>query len=236
MALVTLSASYGAGGSWVGPALAERLGVPFVDRVIPTQVAERLAVPLEDACRRDESVSGWLDRLLMSLVPLASVYGGAAPEPMPVGDRSFRDATEQVIAERAAGGAAVILGRAAALVLHDDPRALHVRLDGPPAARVAQAMRVQGIDRETADRRMRETDRARDAYVRPALPDRALRPEALSPRGRLDRDRPRRVRRAHRDRRGGARRGRGHPLVRSGHDDNRGAGKTRPAEIGPRWT
>ncbi len=166
MALVTLSASYGAGGSWVGPALAERLGVPFVDRVIPTEVAERLAVPLEDAHRRDQAVSGWLDRVLMSLVPLAQVYGGAPPEPMPVGDHSFREATEQVIAERAASGEAVILGRAAALVLHDDPRALHVRLDGPPAARVAQAMRVQGIDRGTAARRMRETDRARDAYVR----------------------------------------------------------------------
>ena len=166
MALVTLSASYGAGGSWVGPALAERLGVPFVDRVIPTEVAERLAVPLEDAHRRDEAVSGWLDRVLMSLVPLAQVYGGAPPEPMPVGDHSFREATEQVIAERAAGGRAVILGRAAALVLHDDPRALHVRLDGPREARVAQAMRVQGIDRETATRRMRETDGARDAYVR----------------------------------------------------------------------
>jgi cytidylate kinase len=166
MALVTLSASYGAGGSRVGPAVAERLGVPFVDRIIPTQVAERLAVPLEDAHRRDESVSGLLDRLLMSLVPLAQVYGGAAPEPMPVGDHAFREATEQVLRERAAGGRAVILGRAAALVLRDDPRALHVRLDGPPAARVRQAMRVEGIERDVAERRQAETDRARNAYVR----------------------------------------------------------------------
>ena len=30
--LVTVSASYGAGGSVVAPALAERLGVPFVQR------------------------------------------------------------------------------------------------------------------------------------------------------------------------------------------------------------
>jgi cytidylate kinase len=166
MSLVTLSASYGAGGSRVGPALAERLGVPFVDRVIPTEVAERLAVPLEDAHRRDETVSGWLDRVLMSLVPLAQVYGGAPPEPMPVGDHAFREATEQVIAERAASGRAVILGRAAAVVLREDPRALHVRLDGPPAARMRQAMRVQGIGRDVAQRRMEETDRAREAYVR----------------------------------------------------------------------
>lgn len=166
MPLVTLSASYGAGGSRVGPALAERLGVPFVDRVIPTDVAERLAVPLDDAHRRDESVSGLLDRLLMSLVPLASVYGGGAAEPMPVGDHSFREATEQVIAERAASGQAVILGRAAALVLRADPRALHVRLDGPPAARVEQAIRVQDVDRATAEARMRDNDRAREAYLR----------------------------------------------------------------------
>ena len=34
MPLVTVSASYGAGGSEVAPALAERLGVRFVDRVV----------------------------------------------------------------------------------------------------------------------------------------------------------------------------------------------------------
>ena len=32
MTLVTISASYGAGGSRVAPALAERLGVPFLGR------------------------------------------------------------------------------------------------------------------------------------------------------------------------------------------------------------
>ena len=43
MSLVTLSATYGAGGSVVGPALAQRLDAPFVDRLIPTEVAARLA-------------------------------------------------------------------------------------------------------------------------------------------------------------------------------------------------
>ncbi len=62
MTLVTLSAPYGAGGSQVGPAVAERLGVPFVDRAIPTEVAERLAVPLRDAVDRDEAVGSWRTR------------------------------------------------------------------------------------------------------------------------------------------------------------------------------
>ena len=37
---------------------------------------------------------------------------------------------------------------------------------GVAAARVRQAMRVQDVDADTAQRRMRETDGARDAYIR----------------------------------------------------------------------
>ncbi|HYB27041.1 MAG TPA: hypothetical protein VEF89_10550 [Solirubrobacteraceae bacterium] len=38
MTLVALSAFNGTGGSVVGPTVAERLGVPFVDRAIPLAV------------------------------------------------------------------------------------------------------------------------------------------------------------------------------------------------------
>ena len=41
--VVTISAPYGAGGAYVGPRLAERVEVPFVDRAIPNEVAQRLA-------------------------------------------------------------------------------------------------------------------------------------------------------------------------------------------------
>jgi cytidylate kinase len=63
-------------------------------------------------------------------------------------------------------GDAVVLGRAAAIVLRDRPQALHVRLDGPEEARIAQAMRVEEIDEEAARDRQRGSDRARMAYVK----------------------------------------------------------------------
>jgi cytidylate kinase len=59
----------------------------------------------------------------------------------------------------------VILGRAAAVVLADLRGALHVRLDGPAERRLAQAVELEGVERATAERHMRETDRAREAYV-----------------------------------------------------------------------
>src|SRR5512141_1352699 len=134
MSLVTLSATYGAGGSQVGPALARRLNVPFVDRLIPTQVAARLGVSSAEAYAHDEISSGLIVRLLASLAPIGQAFG---TEGLPShGEGNFLEATEQVTHERADSGHGVILGRAGAVVLRDDPRALHVRLDGPREARV----------------------------------------------------------------------------------------------------
>jgi cytidylate kinase len=166
MTVVTVSAAYGAGGSEVGPEVAERLGVDFVDRAIPTDVAERLAVPLHDALERDESIGGWLSRALLSFGQVGPVLAGAAPPPdTTIGADAFCQATEQVLRERAEEGA-VILGRAGAVVLRDHPGALHVRLTGPREARIEQGMRLEGVDRETAARHADETDRARETYVR----------------------------------------------------------------------
>jgi cytidylate kinase len=164
--LVTLSAPYGAGGSQVGPAVAERLGVPFVDRAIPTGVAERLAVPLREAIERDESIGNWLTRALLSFGQVTPVLAGATPVPEDMlSDDAFRQATEVVLREHAAGEGAVILGRAGAIVLRDQPHALHVRLTGPEPARIEQGMRLEGVDRATAERHAAETDHARRAYV-----------------------------------------------------------------------
>jgi len=166
MTLVTLSAAYGAGGSRIGPAVAERLGLPFVDRAIPTGVAERLALPLREAVQRDESVGHWLTRALLSFGQVGPVLAGAAPPPAElVTDDAFRAATEEVLHELALQGA-VVLGRAGALVLRDVPGALHVRLTGPRDARIAQGAELEHLDLEAAARHLEESDRAREAYVR----------------------------------------------------------------------
>jgi cytidylate kinase len=166
MPVITLSAPYGAGGSEVGPAVAQRLGLPFVDRAIPTGVAGRLAVPLREAIERDESIGNWLTRALLSFGQVTPVLAGAAPVPdQLLTDDAFRQATEQVLREHAAGEGAVILGRAGAIVLRDQAEALHVRLTGPQDARIEQGMRLERVDRETAERHLQETDHARRAYV-----------------------------------------------------------------------
>ncbi|HUA03384.1 MAG TPA: cytidylate kinase-like family protein [Solirubrobacteraceae bacterium] len=165
--LIALSAAYGAGGSIIGPALAERLGVPFLDRAIPLAVADRLEVSFDDAAAHDEKVGGgWLERVLTAFA--ASDTG--VPTPLPSGDAlspdDFRRATEEVLATQVATGEGVILGRGAVVLLREHPGALRVRLDGPADCRARQAAVVQNLSGETADRACAQFDRTHEAYFR----------------------------------------------------------------------
>jgi hypothetical protein len=136
MTLVTISALYGAGGSQVAPAVAQRLDVPFLDRAIPVQVAERLDAPVDDAVAHDEErEEGWLDRMLRGFIGTDATVPVPLPAPRFTSE-DFRRATEEVLLQQAATGSGVILGRGAVLVLRDDPRVLRVRLDGPRALRI----------------------------------------------------------------------------------------------------
>jgi Cytidylate kinase-like family len=164
MTLVALSATYGAAGSRIGPALAERLGVPFLDRAIPLAVAERLHVPVDEAVAHDEHVgSSLLDRLLRGFIGADN----ATPAPLPAADSGeFHEATVAALREQAATGEGVILGRASVVVLRDDPRVLRVRLNGPPQRRARQAAEMENVEPGVAERALRQTDRAHDEYVR----------------------------------------------------------------------
>lgn len=165
MTLVALSAAYGAGGTVIGPEVAERLGVPFVDRAIPLQVAERLEVSVDQAAAHEEAADSFLDRLLRNFVWTdIGVPAPMAPEDFRSED--FRKATEEAILRQAATGEGVILGRAAAIVLRDDPTVLRVRLHGPPERRVRLAMELGDADAETAESTLRKLDRAHGEYAR----------------------------------------------------------------------
>jgi cytidylate kinase len=167
MTLVTISASYGAGGSRVAPALARRLGVPFLGRPDVPQLRDGRGAAAEEERAGGEGIGTGTARLLSWAASLAVSWGTppglTAEELLP--DEARRKELEAEVEAFARDGAGVILGRGAAVVLHDDPRAMHVLLDGPVEARVRQAMEIEGIDRPTAEQRLRRVDRFRRAYL-----------------------------------------------------------------------
>jgi cytidylate kinase len=163
--LIALSASYGAGGNVVGAEVAERLGVPFVDRAIPVRVAEELQVPFEEADRVEEEGPSWLQRLLGGFIGLEPSGPTQLPSDALTPD-DFRRETEKVLLGQCQTGEGVILGRAAAVVLRDDPDVLKVRLDGPREERIRQAMALGGADERTASRTLDRLDRTHREYAK----------------------------------------------------------------------
>jgi cytidylate kinase len=165
--VVTISASYGAGGSIVGPAVAGRLGLPFYDRAIPVQVAQRLDLPDAAAADLDERGPTGLERIAIALAHL-STPAGPTPLPQDGGDdpERFCRMTESVLRELADSTGAVVLGRAAMVVLGSRPDVLCVRLDGPVEARIRRAVEHEGLDEASVRRQQKQIDGAREAYAR----------------------------------------------------------------------
>ncbi len=166
--VVTISAPFGAGGSVIGPAVADRLGIPFVDRAIPAAVAKDLAVPLDRALVHDQRLPTGIVRILSKMANAVVPYGATPVAGMADTDEEdvFRAGTEKVIHQVAETTGGVILGRAAAIVLARHPTALHVRLQGPRDRRLSRATRTQGVPPDEANRLLEDTDRAREAYVK----------------------------------------------------------------------
>jgi cytidylate kinase len=164
--VVTVAALYGAGGSVVGPRVAELLGVEFLDRAIPSAVAKRAGLPESVVVGVDEGPRTRQERLL-------GVLGRAAPasaasgqvERLDLEERRLRAEIEEFLGHASRSGG-VVLGRGGAVVLASVPGALHVYLGGAREDRVERVMELQGVDRETAARRVKANDRARRDYVK----------------------------------------------------------------------
>lgn len=164
--LITVSASYGAGGSVVAPALAERLGLPFLQRVTTSEGHPAAPGPCDEQLTEEEVKATPVHRLLASFTQAMPAGPTQSPPSTHHQDEHLRGYGEAGIHRLlASGGSGVILGRAAAVVLGKD-RGFHIRLDGPAERRVAQGAVIEGISVEQAGERLRAADRARTAYVR----------------------------------------------------------------------
>ena len=164
--LITVSATYGSGGSVVAPALAQRLGLPFLQRVTTTEGEVALAAaPCHERLVAEEAKTTPVHRLLASFTHSMPVGPTQSPLSVHHLDEDLRCSAEDGIHGLVADGGGVILGRAAAVVLGRD-RGFHVRLDGPSDRRIIQGATVEGISHEQASARMQAADKARAAYVR----------------------------------------------------------------------
>ncbi|HEU0040808.1 MAG TPA: cytidylate kinase-like family protein [Jiangellaceae bacterium] len=150
--VVTLFESYGSGAGYVGPRVADALGVPFHAQAFSSEEIEQA-----EAEREHE---GLLSRVFNAL---GGSYAGLEGRDVPIFQRDNHDLvlenTRLIEAEADEGG--VIMGRNGAFILANRPGALHVKLDGPLEQRIERAAQDSGIDIERAAKRQKREDQLR---------------------------------------------------------------------------
>ncbi len=166
--IVTISATYGAGSSVVGPDVATRLDVPYLERIVSHDLARQATGDAEAATLDEERSEGFWRRLFEALTAMPSVIGTTMPQPDADlrSEEHLRDEVEASIRETTRDRGGVVVGRGATCFLNSGTNVFHVRLDGPRDRRIVQAMRIEHIERADAERRLDEVDRTRAAYVR----------------------------------------------------------------------
>lgn len=163
--IITISRQYAAGGSEVARQVAERLGYTLVDNELIDEVAARAGMSPDEVAEREEKAPGFIDRLTHTLAASMPEFvapeGGTLPE---LTEERLVRITEKVVADLAARGNGVLVGRASAVVLANRSDTLHVRVVAPVAARLRRAVERLGVAAKEAERKLVETDTNRARY------------------------------------------------------------------------
>lgn len=166
--VITITRQYASGGSEVARLVAAQLQWEVIDNEFVDRVARRAGVPPDEVAQRDERAPGLLERLARTLAdasPEMFVAPGGVP-PVAQDEAGLVRLTERVIAEAAAHGRIVLVGRGAQAVLAQRPDALHAYVVASKPWRVQLAVERLGVNPAEADRIVEETDRQRDQYVK----------------------------------------------------------------------
>jgi len=145
------------GGSWT-----------LIDNEFIDQVARLAGFSRDEVARREERAPGLLERLARTLAAASPemFVTGETPIPVDTEEETLVLMTERVIAEAAAEGRVVLVGRGAQAVLAMRANALHVYVIASLPFRRKVAIERLGVTLESVDRVITETDHQRDQYVK----------------------------------------------------------------------
>ncbi len=190
--VITLSRELGSQGSYVASAVAELLGLHYIDREILHRAAEVAGFPDEQMItilEQQEKVPGFLARMMESLNAMPSVPAIASasmregyyvnPEIATmiteeqarqerreaIGD-AYTELMGRVLREYASTGGVIIVGRGGQVVLRDYARVLHVRIHAPLEVRIRNIIKRQIVSYDLAEELVRNSDRVRARYIK----------------------------------------------------------------------
>ncbi len=193
MPVITINGPSGSGSVTVGQAVANQLGLSFVDRLVTVEAAKLVGKPVGALIDKEQRVVRFRDRIGQFLQTMlersamsgvsgepyfgrgidtlpAETYAELAKDPaataVKVDDKAFIEAMTSVVKNLHQKGNVVIIGRGANIILTDTPGVIHVGLKAALPLRVRTFVEREHLDPEEAEVYVEELERAREAYFR----------------------------------------------------------------------
>ena len=164
--LITVTRQYASGGSDIARVVAKALGWTLIDNEFVDQVARRAHLPAAEVAQLEERAPGLLERLARTLAAASpEMFITTSAPPVNADEATIVKMTERVIAEAAAEGRVVLVGRGAQAMLAQRDNALHAYVIASKPWRRKLAVERLGVDAANVDKVVDETDKQRDNYV-----------------------------------------------------------------------
>lgn len=157
--IICIGRQYGSGGHTLAHQLAERLGIPYYDKIIVEHAIEKTGMKAEILQKAEERLSNPL---------LHSIYYEGA-DPQYYGKNSSEIlylAQSELILEYAEKSDCIIVGRCADVVLKEntDYAVKSIFVNAPMDYRIETTMQKEHLDSKAAAAQIRKADKARSAY------------------------------------------------------------------------
>lgn len=167
MPVITISRMFGSGGSEVAARVADALGWTLLDNALVERVAARLGRTPVEVQAIEERVPSLAERLADALaLGSPEIVSPTLSAPLPPTEERLLQVTEHVIDDAIARGPVVLVGRGAQAYLAQRQDALHVFCFAPRAALIARVAERDAISAAEAARRVDDTNKRREQYVR----------------------------------------------------------------------
>ena len=193
MPVIALGGLTAGGGRIIGPKIAKKLKIDYVDKDILKQAALQSGMDIELFTKKEESPSTFGQTFLekISNILEKSAFAGAVGDPhfgpgaaaflthefedltadenqekYHLNDNEYSQGIQQTVLQLAELGSIVIVGRGANIILKDDPRVLRIGLIANDVDRINRIANYEDVSYETAKNLISNRDAARNQFFK----------------------------------------------------------------------
>jgi cytidylate kinase len=162
---ITISHQIGSGGAVIGQKIAGALEIPFIDRQILHQAAEKLQLADADLEDREERLSSFWESLAHNVSMMDVTQSLFYERYVPSDEVLFQEESE-TIRRIAENNQAVFLGRCGRYVLRNFPCRFSLLVTADKTTRVDRLSKLYNLSIVDAEKMMDTNDHERSDYIR----------------------------------------------------------------------